>query len=98
MSAKITLVSVAIGVTILISACERHALAVVQAPTPARLTVTVAVRGYYYPEVEVNYHPETRAYWWHGGGGWISGLQPPSIFVQRIVAMNGRCLGVVNTP
>lgn len=54
-----------------------------QAPAPGPTAVAVAVPYYYYPDVEVYYHPESRVYWWHGGGGWISGPQLPSTYVLR---------------
>lgn len=87
MKNKLALIAFAIGAVAFVSGCDRrHENAPPPAPqaqAPAPPMVAGAVPYYYYPDVEVYYQPESRVYWWFGGGVWVSGPQPPSTIVLR---------------
>ncbi|MGA2221372.1 MAG: hypothetical protein ABSH21_06285 [Verrucomicrobiia bacterium] len=83
MKNKLALLPIALGVAVLVSGCNQAPPPAPQAQAAAPATVAVAVPYYYYPDVEVYYRPETKVYWWHGDGAWVSGPRPPSTIVLR---------------
>jgi len=83
MKNKLALLPIALGVAVLVSGCNQAPPPAPQAQAAAPATGAGAVPYYYYPDVEVYYRPETKVYWWHGDGAWVSGPRPPSTIVLR---------------